>query len=70
MPGIFFEMIAHHSVGEQRHPTEFRHAPEDPPQRFLLMNASAFTLRVIYLAPLGSVSSKKMSPPRVRDITW
>jgi len=72
--GEDMEVIAHDAVGEHLDAAEIGDAPEDAAEGFFLMNASAFTLRVtlcvIYLAPLGSVSSKKMSPPQVRDMTW
>jgi hypothetical protein len=66
-------MIPHHAVSCDLDPTKQSHPPHHPAQRFFLMNAAAFTLRVtlrvIYLAPLGSTSSKNTAPPQVRDIT-
>ena len=68
------KVIAHDAEGEEVDAAEVGDAVEDAAEGFFLMNASAFTLRVtlrvIYLAPLGSVGSKKMSPPQVRDMTW
>jgi hypothetical protein len=72
--GFDVEVVAHDAEGEEVDAGEVCEAVEDAAEGFFLMNASAFTLRVtlrvIYLAPLDSVGSKKRLPPQVRDMTW